>query len=265
MPHDAPLMEIRNATIWRGSTRVFDRLDLVVEQHERVAILGPNGAGKTTLLKLLNREVYAASGTGATVRILGRDDWNVWDLRRQIGIVSHELQARYTPSTTALDVVVSGFHSSIGVHGTLAGHVTDAERDAALRTLASLGAADLAATPLDRMSAGQQRRCLLARALVHDPATLILDEPTAGLDFAASFEFLARVRQLANLGRNLLVVSHHLSDIPPEIERVVLLAKGRVVADGPKDRVLTGPMLSAAYKTPIRVVETDGYFLAIPG
>jgi len=262
---EPPLIEIRNATIWRGRTRVFDRLDLTIEQHERVAILGPNGAGKTTLLKLVNREIYPASGTGATVRILGRDDWNVWDLRRQIGIVSHELQSRYTPSTTALDVVVSGFHSSIGVHGTLAGLVTDAEREAALQALASLGAADLATTPLGRMSAGQQRRCLLARALVHDPATLILDEPTAGLDFAASFEFLARIRQLARLGRNLLVVSHHLGDIPPEIERVVLLAEGGIVADGPKAGVLTGARLSAAYGVPIRVLEADGHFLAIPG
>ncbi|MDJ0938520.1 MAG: ATP-binding cassette domain-containing protein [Woeseiaceae bacterium] len=262
---EAPLVEISNATIWRGSTRVFENLDLTIEQHERVAILGPNGSGKTTLLKAISRELYPATRPDTVFRILGRDRWNVWELRRQIGIVSDDLQRRYTPRTTALEVVVSGFHSSIGIHGVLSARVDDAQLRAATQILADLGIEDLARTPLMHMSTGQQRRCLLGRALVHEPKTLILDEPTAGLDLAASFDYLNRLRRLAAVGRNVLIVTHHLNELPPEVERVILLAGGRVVADGAKREVLDADVLSGVYGTPVKVTEVDGYFLASPG
>lgn len=259
------LIEIRNATIWRGRTRVFERLNLTIEQHERVAILGPNGSGKTTLLKTINRELYPVVAEDAAVRILGREHWNVWQLRKHIGVVSHDLHSRYTPTTTALEVVVSGFHSSIGVHGTLASRVSRDQVDKARQTLATLGIADLARVPLRSMSTGQQRRCLLGRALVHEPDTLILDEPTEGLDFAASFDYLGRIRELSASGHNIVLVTHHLNEIPPEVERVIVLREGKVVADGNKADVLQAGLLSEVYGTAIRVVELDGYFLAYPG
>ena len=265
MKPEPPLVEIRNATIWRGSTCVFEHLDLVIEQHERVAILGPNGSGKTTLLKAVNRELYPVARDDTVFRILGRDRWNVWALREHIGVVSQDLQQRYTPTTTALEVVVSGFHSSIGVHGILAERVTRAQVDAARKTLEELGVGELAETPLRAMSTGQQRRCILARALVHEPHTLILDEPTAGLDVAAGFDYLQRIRRLSAAGRNIVIVTHHLNEIPPEVGRVVLLQDGRVAADGPKAEVLAEDTLSDVYGVPVRITEIDGYYLAYPG
>lgn len=264
MQHADKLIEIRNATVWRGTTRVFDGLNLDIDRRERVAILGPNGSGKSTLLKLLNRELYAVAKPGSHVRILGRERGNVWEMRKHIGVVSHDLQQRYTPSTTVLQVVISGFYSSIGVHGLLAGRVTESQRRSARETLAELGLADMARKRLKEMSTGQQRRCLLARALVHRPDTLILDEPTAGLDFAACFDYLARLRKLAAAGTNLVIVTHHLNEIPPDVDRIVLLHEGRIAADGSKAEVLTGERLSQVYATPIRVAEIDGYYLAYP-
>lgn len=262
---DAPLIDIHNATIWRGSTRVFENLNLRIGQHEGVAILGPNGSGKTTLLKTINRELYPVVADDSWVRILGRDTWNVWELRRHIGVVSHDLHTRYTASTTALEVVVSGFHSSIGVQGTLARNVTAVQVARAGDILELLGIPELSSTPLKSMSTGQQRRCLLGRALVHRPDTLILDEPTNGLDFAASFDYLDRVRQLARTGHSLVIVTHHLDEIPPEVERVIVLKEGQVIADGAKSTVLTADLLSAAYDTSVRVAEIDGFYLAYPG
>lgn len=262
---EVPLIDIRNATIWRETTRVFDRLSLRIEQHERVAVLGPNGSGKTTLLKTIGRDLYPAVADDSWVRILGRDDWNIWDLRAQLGVVSHDLQSRYQPETTALEVVLSGYFSSIGVHGILAPRVTPAQRRQAATVLQALGIAEFSATPLQSMSTGQQRRCLLGRALVHEPRTLLLDEPTEGLDFAASFDYLARIRSLARRGHNIIVVTHHLSDIPPEVERVVVLSNGQIAADGPKAEILNGALLSAVYGADIRVAEIDGYYLAYPG
>jgi len=262
---DPKLIEIHDATLWRGSTCVFRNLTLDIEQHERVAILGPNGSGKTTLLKTINRELYPATKSGSYVRILGKDRWNVWELRRKFGVVSNDLQHRYTPTTSAIEVVVSGFHASVGMHGTLANRVSSEQVAAATKTLAELGIEALRNTPLNRMSSGQQRRCLLARALVHDPATLILDEPTSGLDFTASFDYLDRIRALARAGRNIIIVTHHLNEIPPEIDRIILLRQGGIATDGTKAEVLTSKKLSAVYEMPIRVAEVDGYYLAYPG
>lgn len=265
MAPEPKLIDIRNATVWRGTNCVFKNLDLTIDQHERVAILGPNGAGKTTLLKTLSRELYPVAQPDSHVKILGRANWNVWQLRRQIGIVSHDLQQRYRPMAAALEVVVSGFFSSIGVHGSLAGQVTSAQLAAARAALEELGIGHLKETALQHMSTGEQRRCLLARALVHRPTTLILDEPTAGLDFAASFDYLERLRKLAAKGSNMIVVTHHLNEIPRDVERVILLKKGRIAADGPKQVVLNDRVLSEVYETGIRVAEIDGYYLAYPG
>lgn len=261
---DAPLIDIRNATIYRGNTRVFDKFDLTIEQHEQVAILGPNGSGKTTLLKVVNREIYPVLQDDSWVRILGRSTWNVWELRSHIGVVSHDLQARYKGTTSGLDVVLSGYLSSVGIHGILAGRINDAQKTKARQVMLDLGVESLADTPLRNMSTGQQRRCLLGRALVHDPDTLILDEPTAGLDLTASFDYLARVRNLVAKGKNIVVVTHLLNEIPPDIERIVLLREGSIVADGPKEEVLTEENLLTTYGTPIKLARVDGYYLAYP-
>jgi iron complex transport system ATP-binding protein len=264
MPNDAPLIEIHNATVYRGRSRVFENLDLTIGRGEQVAILGPNGAGKTTLLKLVNRELYAVDDDDAWVRILGLETWNVWELRSKIGIVSDDLQSRYTKTTLGLDVVLSGYLSSVGTHGLLANRITGEHRDRARQIMADLGVEKFSGEPLSRMSTGQRRRCLLARALVHDPETLILDEPTAGLDLAASFDYLARVRRLIDAGRSIVLVTHHLNEIPPDIERVVLIREGKVVADGPKSEVLTEENLTATYGTPLNLAVVDGHYFAYP-
>ena len=264
-PGRPPLIEIRDATVWRGSTRVFERLSLVIEQGERVAILGPNGAGKTTLLKLITRELYPVAEDRPVVRILGSDRWNVWDLRQHIGMVSPDLQNGFLPGSTVLEAVVSGFFSSIGVHAQLWKEVAPEQVKTARSAIRELGLASVRERRFDSLSTGQQRRCLLARALVHDPDALVLDEPTAGLDMAGGFEYLSRLRSLARRGRSLVLVTHHLDEIVPEIDRVVVLNRGRVVADGRKPDVLKSELLSDVYDTPIKVAEIEDHYLAFAG
>jgi iron complex transport system ATP-binding protein len=261
---EVPLLDIRNATIFRGSTRVFDRFSLRIGQHEQVAILGPNGSGKTTLLKVINRELYPVVSDDSWVRILGRSSWNVWELRSRLGLVSHDLQMRYRETTTALDVVLSGFLSSIGVQGMLIERISSEQKAAARKIMADLGIGQLEGTPLRQMSTGQQRRCLLARALVHEPDTLVLDEPTAGLDLTASFDYLARIRKLVTEGRTIVLVTHLLNEIPPEIDRVILIRSGVTIADGAKAEVLTVDNLQKAYGARMRVSRIDDYWLAYP-
>jgi iron complex transport system ATP-binding protein len=262
--NDAPLIEIRNATIWRGSTCVFRNLSLTIRQRERVAVLGPNGSGKTTLLKTINRELYPVVRDNSWIRILGHERWNVWALRKDIGLVSQDLQSGFAPDASVLDAIVSGFFSSIGVHAQLREQIDGLHIQRAREVMRALGLAALADRAYRTLSTGQQRRCLLGRALVHDPHTLILDEPTAGLDMTAGFEFLAHIRELARRGRSLVLVTHHLNDIPPEVERVIVLKNGAVVADGDKTSVLTGELLSEVYGMALRVGEADGHYFAWP-
>lgn len=261
---NVPLIEIRNATIYRGDTRVFDELSLTIEQGQPTAILGPNGSGKTTLLRVINRELYPVHSDASVVRILGKETWNVWELREHIGIVSHDLHARYPDSTTGLGVVLSGYLASIGVHGSLANRASNEQKSRALRIMDELGVKSFANTPLRKMSTGQQRRCLLARALVHDPHTLILDEPTAGLDLAAGFDYIGRIRKIAAAGKSIVLVTHLLNEIPPDIVRVVLLRKGKIIADGAKHEVLTEHNLRRTYDTEINVAKVGGYYVAFP-
>lgn len=262
--NEVPLIEIHNATVWRGSTRVFHDFSLTLEQHERVAVLGPNGSGKTTLLKLINRELYPVANETSRVRILGRERWDVWELRKHIGIVSQDLQNDFMPTATVLEVIVSGFFSSIGVHYQLQPHISPQQIAKSTEVIGMLGLQALADREFNTLSTGQQRRCLLGRALVHEPDTLILDEPTSGLDMTASFDYLARIRELARRGRSLVIVTHHLDEIPPEIERVIILNHGKVVADGSKASILTADVLSEVYATALRVVEMEGHFLVYP-
>jgi len=259
-----PLLEIRNATVMRGQRPVLENFSLRIEQGEHVAILGPNGAGKTTLIKTLIRELYPRADADLVFRILGHESWNVWQLRRQIGFVSAELQHRYRESTTVRDVVLSGFLSSIGVHGMTGTGITRGDRERTERILDSLSLTGLAGRPFGTLSTGQQRLVLLGRALVHDPGTLILDEPSQGLDFAASADVMRRIRALVNRGISLVIVTHHLDEIPPEIERIILLKEGAVLADDSPEKVLTSERLSDAYQVPIRVLRHEDRFFAAP-
>lgn len=257
------IIEIRNATVYRDETRVFDGLSLDVEAGGHTAILGPNGSGKSTLLKLLSQELYPAAEDGTHVRLFGQERWNVWELRRRLGIVSNDLQHRYTGYALGLNVVLSGLYSSIDVwpHE----HFRPEEIERANRLMETLGVAELKDRPFDAMSTGQQRRLLLGRALIQDPDALVLDEPTSGLDLRASFLYLDIVRALMRAGKTVILVTHHLYEIPPEIARVVLLKEGRIIADGPKARVLTSAALTELFEFPIKLIEVDGAYQAIPG
>lgn len=264
MPPRPPLLEIRDAVVWRGDTRVFDGLDLVIDCGQHTAVLGPNGAGKTTLLKLVSRELYPEARDEPAVRVLGRSLQVVSDLRKRLGIVSHDLQHEYMDRVPLATAVLSGFAGSQGLAG-VPFEPGPEHLERARQVIAELGLTGLEQRPFRSLSTGQQRRCLLARALVHRPEALILDEPTAGLDPEAAFAFLARIRALIRSGTTIVLVTHHVNEIPPEIDRVVLLKAGRVVAEGPKRELLTAARLSELYGTAVRVVESEGFFVALPG
>ena len=171
------LIDIHNATVYRGDTRVFDGFSLSIDESENTAIIGPNGAGKTTLLKVLNRELYPVYEPGSAVRILGRERWNVWELRKSLGVVSHDLQIHYLGYVRGIDVVLSGYYASVGVYDYQSFDQDQIEH--ATGIIRWLGVEDIAERVFSTMSTGQQRRFLLGRALIHEPPTWCWMSPPA--------------------------------------------------------------------------------------
>jgi len=260
------VLELSDATVVKNGVRVLDGLTLAIRSGEHTAILGPNGAGKTALINVLTHDDYALAREGPPpVRVFGCDRWNVSELRSRLGIVSADLHDQFVHGNCAgkirgVDSVVSAFFATRGFLGGLP--VTQEMRQRAAATLAGLGAAHLAHKLLDEMSTGEARRVLIARALVTEPRALVLDEPTAGLDVVARHRFLGLVRNIAQQGTTIVLVTHHVEEIVPEVERVVLLRRGRIVDSGPKASMLTPERLSALFEAPIAVRQVDGYYYA---
>ena len=258
------LLTIDRASLMQGDRLVLDQLTLRLADGQHTAILGPNGSGKSTLVKLIARHLYPLAqrdGSG-TVRIFGRDRWNVSELRSLLGIVSPAVQLDYTSDTPVevFDAVVSGFFAA---RGTSFNHqITDDMRARATEALRQVGATSLVGRNMVSLSTGEARRVLIARALVHRPRALLLDEPCAGLDMASRRHFLESLRALARSGTTLLLVTHHVEEILPEIDNVVLLRDGRVFKQGDKSSTLTDGALSETFGMPVRVTTHGNYYAA---
>lgn len=254
----APLLEFRNVTVMRGTKHALKQLTLSIGEGEHAAILGPNGCGKSTFIKTITRECYPLPGPDSYLRIMGRERWNIFELRGLLGIVSNDLLNTSTRDLTGREVVLSGFFSSIGIWPNHA--VTASMRDKADELLEHLEVPQLADRFLTEMSSGEQRRIMIARALVHEPPALLLDEPSTSLDLFAQHELRAILRKLARAGTGLLLVTHHLSDVIPEIDRVILMKAGRIFGDGPKPAMFCAHQLEAVFGLPVTLEQRDGYY-----
>ena len=254
-----PLIELDNVTVQRGPRVVLDPVTLAIGQGEHVAILGPNGSGKSTLIKLISRDLYPRLKPEPwSLRILGRDTWNLFDLRNQLGLVSNDWMQMCTRDFSGFEIVLSGFFGSVGIWPYHA--VTPAMEATAREVMETLEIAHLAERATDHMSSGEARRFLIARALVHAPQALILDEPTTSLDLRATRELRETLSKLARRGIGIIMVTHHLPDIIPEMERVVMIRQGRISRDGAKREVLEAGALSDLFGIPVEVLERGGYY-----
>ena len=253
-----PLLDFHNLRVMRGQKIALDDFSLRIGAEEHVAILGPNGCGKSTLIKTITRECYPVARPDSSMSILGEENWDVFALRARLGIVSNDLMLSCTGDAWGRDVVLSGFFSSIGI---FSNHTVDArQRQLADAALAELKIEHLAERSVCEMSSGEARRVLIARALVHKPGALLFDEPCNSLDLSAQLSLRQTMRALANSGTAIILVTHELADIVPEIQRVVLMSRGRVVADGPKEEILRVERLAALFGVEVEMARRDGHY-----
>jgi iron complex transport system ATP-binding protein len=259
------LVELERVNVARGSNVVLHDLSLRIARGEHLAILGPNGCGKSTLLKTMTCEIYPIVKPETRVRIMGRERWDLTELKRRMGVVSAELPGKPTLQTTGFDAVVTGFFSSSTLWPNL--HVTDAMRARASEILKMVGAEDLREKLVGQMSAGQQRRVMIGRALAGasvdgEVQMLLLDEPSNALDLAAQHDLREMLRGLAQRGVAIVLITHHIADILPEIDRVVMMREGRIVEDGRKSELLTEQSLGELFGREITLTERGGYWNA---
>lgn len=248
---------LSHVNVARGENVVLHDINLSVNAGEHIAILGPNGCGKSTLIKTITCECYPIVLPETKVSIFGRERWDLTELKKRLGVVSAELPGKPTLTTTGRDAVLTGFFSSSTLWPNL--NVTDEMRDRADEILALIDAEPLRDKLVGHMSAGQQRRIMIGRALVASSQMLLLDEPSNALDLAAQQELRNLLRRLAQKGTGILLITHHVSDIIPEIDRILMMKDGQIVADGPRAELLTEQQLSHLFCVDVRLTEKDGF------
>lgn len=258
----SPFFEITNANVWRGDVLALRDLNLSLSTDENVAILGANGAGKSSLLKLMTGEVRSEAKQGSYCRLFGEKQWCLEELRHRLGLVMPEEVSRFLKEEVAVDVVRSAFRGAYGRTGDM--RFKAEEKALANQAMKSLGISNLAERLFGQLSSGEKRRFLIARALVHQPEILVLDEPSTALDFAARLAMLERLQVIAKSTGTLVLVTHDPGEILPEIDRIILLKEGRIIADGSKRDVLNSKTLSELYNMKLKLTWSKGWAMVRP-
>ncbi len=256
-----PFVELAHVNLVRGEHQVLHDISLTIHEGEQIALLGPNGCGKSTLIKTLTCELYPLAEPKMRVSLFGRERWDVTELKKRLGVVQADLPGKPMLSITGLDAVLTGFFSS----STLWPHltVTQEMRDKAEAMLELVGATTLRDRIFGEMSSGQQRRTLIARALVASAGCLLLDEPSNTLDLAAQRDLRVTLRKLAQQGTTIILITHQVADIIPEIERIVMMKEGSIMADGHRAELLTEASLSQLFSTDVKLMEHNGFLHAL--
>lgn len=255
-----PFLDLRNVNVVRGDRMVLQDINLSVNTGEQVAILGPNGCGKSTLLKAITCELYPLAYPSTKISIFGRERWDLTELKKRLGVVQNEIPGKPMLKISGRDAVLTGFFSSSTLWPNY-----EITREMQMRTdavLDEIGAAELRDKVFGEMSAGQQRRILIGRALVASADCLLLDEPSNALDLFAQRGLRDLLVMLADRGTTILHITHHIADIIPAMHRVVMMRNGQIVADGPRRELLTETILSDIFRTDVRLTERDGFYYA---
>jgi len=256
----APFLELEHVNVMRGDRHVLHDINLSVQAGEHIALLGPNGCGKSTLLKTMTCELYPLADEKTRVRIFGRERWDLTELKKKLGVVQNEIPGKPMLKMTGRDAVLTGFFSSSTLWPNLV--VTPEMKERAEAVMEQIDAMKLREHIFGEMSAGQQRRILIGRALVASSGCLLLDEPSNALDLSAQRDLRELLMVLAEQETTILEITHHIADIIPAMRRVLMMRDGRIIADGPREELLTAPALSELFETEVHLTEHNGFYHA---
>ena len=256
-----PIVEIFNSTVIKNNFTLLDSISLKISNGEHAAVIGPNGSGKTSLLKLITKDYYPVYAVNKSfVKIFDNPNMPIFELRSRIGILSDNLQNTYNRRCVGRNVILSGFFGSIGIYEYQ--EITEKMQQKVDEILDFLEIKNLSHKKLDEMSSGEVNRFLVGRALVNEPDVLILDEPTSSLDLKSASIFLTYIQKIAKKGKTIIMVTHNLHDIIPEIDRIIMMKNGKIFKDGQKEMLLTSDNMSGLFDSKIKVINNNQYFTA---
>lgn len=256
------IIDFENIYVNYGQNTVLENINLKINKGENWVILGANGSGKSTLIKLFSNDLYPNTQYNFKKEILGRDRWDIFELKKYLGIITNDLQNRfagYGGQSSGLSVVLSGYYSSLG---TFQHHNFSKEQlDNALGVMEFLNITGLEDKVFSHMSTGEQRLCLIGRALVHKPEAFVLDEPTSGLDIRARNNFLMTLQRLSRKV-SVVLVTHNIEEIFPEVTHAALIFNKTIYKQGKKEDILTSQNLSEIFQTNIELfLEHNRYYI----
>ena len=242
--------------------QALKNITLKINEGENWAILGANGSGKSTLIKLFSNDLYPNTKYPFKKELFGEENWNIFELKKYLGIITNDLHNIYSSQgkyASAYDVILSGFHSSIQIyeHQTY----TEFQHEKAIDVLKFLEIEDIKDKKVKEMSTGQLRRCIIGRALIHEPRVFILDEPTIGLDIKAQNSFIKLIQKLSKKS-SIILVTHHIEEIFEEISHVALIHNNTIYKQGKKEDILNSENLSEIFEINIDLQkENNRYYI----
>jgi iron complex transport system ATP-binding protein len=237
------MISVENVSWIRDGETILHDVNWQVQPGEHCAVLGMNGSGKTSLINIVTGYEWPSKGK---VSVLGYryGECDLREVRKEIGIVNPMMDRMLHHRDSVQEIVLSGYYASIGIYE----KVTEEVRSLAMRSMKQMGIAHLADKPFGVLSQGERKKTLIARALIHEPKLLILDEPCSGFDLHARESFLSQLEQLASdPALSIIYVTHHVEEILPFFSRALLIKDGRILPSGPKEEILTSERISQTY------------------
>jgi len=254
-------VELENVGVVRAGKVILSDINWRVNKGECWGVLGPNSAGKSTLMAVLSGYIWASRGKVAVLgRVFGQTD--IVALRERIGLIEPSRMPPFVPSMTVRRLITTGLYSTVLIPcGQQPGKEQKEKVD---RQIERFGLTDFVDTSFRTLSTGEQAKVLIARALISSPELVILDEPTVGLDIAARAEIVKEMDRLLESENSptLIVVSHHLDELPGKVDKVLLLKNGRIFDKGGADKMITSEKLSAVFECPVEVIKNRGRYLS---
>ena len=255
----ATLIEMKDVYVRKDGKNILHGVNLQIKCGERVAILGPNGSGKSSLIKTMTGEYRCYGGCRGYVKVYDKTLWNIFDIRKAFGLVSNEMKETFRKKMTAEEAVLSGFFGSIGTNRSQA--IDEEMKAKAHSALEHVCALQLKDRELGTFSSGEIRRVIMARALVNDPAALILDEPMNSLDINGKYLVRRSIEELVKSEHTIIMVTHDPVDIGPEFNRIIMIKDGTIFKDGDPS-ILTDENLSELYGVSVNVHKINGRTVA---
>ena len=251
------IIEFENIDVGYDEKVVLKDINLKIKSGEHFAILGANGSGKSTLMKLIQSQIHPRHTKEFKKEIFGKSRYSIFELKKELGVITNDLHNYFEKEAgylTGFEVVLSGFYSSIGIFTHQ--DFTKKQIQKAIEVMNFLEIIDLKNKKVSSMSTGQLRKCIVARALIHDPKAFVLDEPTVGLDIKAQINFI-KLLQKISLKSTIILVTHHLEEIFPEIKNVALIYNNTIFKIGKKEDILNSENLSTVFDIKIEVKQKN--------